>query len=145
MNTRLTMIIGAIVLSLAVLFFATGNTVEGTVLLADVTEITQKPDKFRDRELRVRGFVKPGSILRYGEKADFIMTLDGNDIPVHFDGSTQLPDTFTDGVPARADGHLTLDGKLASHKIEAKCASKYDAGYAEGKDKPYADPLQYGG
>ena len=58
----------------------------------------------------MRGFVKPGSILRYGDKADFVMTLDGRDLKVHFDGGTQLPDTFTDAAPVRADGRMDARG-----------------------------------
>ena len=146
MKLRMIIIIGVILGSLAVLFFSTGSSVEGTVLLADVTDVLDRPQSYQDRELRVRGFIKPGTILRYGEKADFILTQDGRDIKVHFDGSTQLPDTFADGVPARADGRLKADGKLLSHKVEAKCASKYDAEYAEGtKKKPPHDELKYDG
>lgn len=144
MKVRMTIIIAVILVSLGALFFSTGGSVEGTVLLADVTDVLDRPAVYRDRELRVRGFVKPGTVLRYGEKADFVLTLDGRDIPVHFDGSTQLPDTFADGVPARADGKLAADGKLVSHKVEAKCASKYDAQYAEGKEPPHG-ALKYEG
>ncbi len=144
MKIRMFLIIGGILIALGVLFFATGRGVEGTVLLADVTDVLNRPDHYHDRELRVRGFVKPGSILRYGEKADFVMTLDGRDMSVHFDGSTQLPDTFADGVPARADGRLVGPGKMVSHKVEAKCASKYEAGYAEGKQPPHGE-LKYDG
>ncbi len=119
--------------SLAVMVWATGSKKTSSIMLADASLVVDKPAQYQEHELRVRGFVKPGTILRYGDKADFVMTLDGRELKVHFDGSTQLPDTFTDAAPVRADGRLSPDtaGLLVSNKVEAKCASKYDADYAK--------------
>jgi len=54
-------------------------------------------------------------------------------LKVNFDGSTQLPDTFTDEAAARADGQIDEKGELLANRVEAKCASKYEAEYAEKK------------
>lgn len=126
MKLRVALIFAAVALALGVLFFFSGRR-GGTVVIVDVEQVTSKPEVYANRELRVRGFIKPGSISRYGEKADFVLTHGHKELKVHFDGSTQLPDTFADGAPARADGRLTGELQLVSGKVEAKCASKYDA------------------
>jgi hypothetical protein len=38
-----------------------------------------------------------------------------------------LPDTFRDGAQALADGEMGRDGVFHASKIQAKCASKYEA------------------
>ena len=47
------------------------------------------------------------------------------DIP--YTGSDPLPDTFRDNAQALADGRLGSDGVFRANKIQAKCASKYEA------------------
>ena len=44
-----------------------------------------------------------------------------------YTGSDPLPDTFRDGAQALADGKLDKDGVFRAAKIQAKCASKYEA------------------
>ncbi len=126
MKLRVIVIASAALLALAGLFLFTGGR-QGTVVVVDVEQVLGKPDAYAKRDLRVRGFIKPGSISRYGEKADFVLTHGNQELRVHFDGTSQLPDTFGDGAPARADGRLDARMQLVSHKVEAKCASKYDA------------------
>lgn len=123
---------GIVVAALAAMVFATGGRKNTAIVLADVPAVVKEPARYEDQELRVRGFVKPGSVVRYGEKADFVLTLDGQDLKVHFNGDTQLPDSFADNAPVRADGRLSGQGMMVSHKLEAKCASKYEAEYAKG-------------
>jgi len=134
MKSRFWILMGLIVASLAAMVFFTGGRKNTAIVLADVTAVIKDPGRYEDQELRVRGFVKPGSVVRYGEKADFVMTLDGQDLKVHFNGETQLPDSFADNAPVRADGRLTAERAMVSHKLEAKCASKYEADYAKRRD-----------
>ena len=42
-------------------------------------------------------------------------------------GADPLPDTFRDGAQALADGRMGRDGVFHASKIQAKCASKYEA------------------
>lgn len=135
MKVQVFILMSVIVLSLLGLFFFTGGSGAQSVLLLDADVLAANPDDYRGRELRVRGFVKPGSIIRYGEKADFIIENEGAEFSVHYDGRTQLPDTFGDGAPVRADGQVT-DGRLLSTRVEAKCASKYEADHEERLEHP---------
>ena len=50
-------------------------------------------------------------------------------ISVTYVGKDLLPDTFKDGAQAMAEGHLTRSGEFEASKIQAKCASKYEATY----------------
>ncbi len=112
---------------LALLFYGTDDDRQkDTILVVDVQRVVDNPSSYQGRELRVRGFVKPGSILRYSDKANFILQQEGRQMQIHFDGSAQLPDTFQDNAPVRADGKLNSEQVLLSHRIEAKCTSKYE-------------------
>lgn len=101
-------------------------------MLLDASELAANPAKFEDDNLRVRGFVKVGSLLREGKKAKFELEFNEKTIQVHFTGATLLPDAFKEGARARVDGRWEAGVLVADH-VEAKCASKYEADYAEDK------------
>jgi cytochrome c-type biogenesis protein CcmE len=42
-------------------------------------------------------------------------------------GTDTLPDTFKDGAQAIVDGDYLASGEFRAEKIQAKCASKYQA------------------
>lgn len=130
MKYRIALICATVIGALLVLFTLSGQR-KGTVVVVDVEQVVKGPQAYQGRDLRVRGFIKPGSVSRYGEKADFVLMHGKGELAVHFDGSSQLPDTFADGAPARADGRLQPGLRLVSNKVEAKCASKYDASKLE--------------
>ena len=142
MKTRF-IIIGVIcVVSLVVLAFATGGGGKDSVVVVDTSVLAARPDRYTEQDLRMRGFVKTGSVLLYGTRADFVVYQDGKEFPVHFTGKTQLPDTFQDEAPVRVDGRLNTAGdKLIATRVEAKCASKYDATYAGDNGHPASIPL----
>jgi cytochrome c-type biogenesis protein CcmE len=75
----------------------------------------------------VGGTVKPGSVERRAGKVSFRLAQDANSIPVSYVGSDTLPDTFKDGAQAIIDGNYLPTGEFQAEKIQAKCASKYQA------------------
>lgn len=103
---------------------------ETSFQLLDASQLAANPDKYLGENLRVRGIVKPGSLSRKGKQADFLLELNNQTVPVHFNGAKILPDTFEEGARARVDGRLK-DGVLVSDHIETKCASKYEADYSD--------------
>ncbi|GBF50627.1 cytochrome c-type biogenesis protein CcmE [Leptospira ryugenii] len=105
---------------------------ETSFLLLDASELAASANDYSDQNLRVRGFVKAGTLVREGKKARFVLELNERQIPVLFTGETLLPDAFKEGARARVDGRWDKGVLVASH-VEAKCASKYEAGYAEGQ------------
>ncbi len=142
MNRKLALTLVLILAGLFGLYLFSGSLIEESVVIADADTIASHPDRYQNRELRVRGFVKPGSIVRTANQASFIIEHNGKELPVFFTGKTQLPDTFADAAAIRADGHLK-DGQLVSTRVEAKCASKYEAEYAEGSVHPATISLEY--
>ena|GEM_PF-1195842 len=141
-NRKLALTLVLILAGLGGLYLFSGSLIQESVVIADADMIASDPQRYQDRELRVRGFVKPGSIVRTANQASFVIEHNGKELPVFFTGRTQLPDTFADAAPVRADGHLE-NGQLVSTRVEAKCASKYDAEYAEGKAHPASISLEY--
>jgi len=75
----------------------------------------------------VGGDVQAGSIVRNGAEVTFVMHQEAKTLKVVYNGNDPLPDTFKDGAQALADGKLGPDGVFQASKIQAKCASKYEA------------------
>jgi cytochrome c-type biogenesis protein CcmE len=95
-------------------------------------------DKAYHSNLRVEGFVEPGSIERKGPHVDFILNeyeshspkaASGRLLKVSYKGSEPPPDTFKDDSQALALGTFVResDGQSIFHAtvLQAKCASKY--------------------
>lgn len=80
------------------------------------------------RHLTLYGKVKEGSIERNGVQARFVIVDSGVELPVEHSGKTLLPDTFQDGADAGVEGSYDPARKVfISHKVMAKCASRYEA------------------
>jgi cytochrome c-type biogenesis protein CcmE len=90
-------------------------------------------NKALDRRLRVAGDVEPGSIVRNPDRVEFVLLQENQKLKVVYTGRDPLPDTFKDKAQCLADGRLGRDGVFEAKKIQAKCASKYEA-------KPGAQP-----
>jgi cytochrome c-type biogenesis protein CcmE len=92
-----------------------------------ITELGQMGDQAYGKRVRVGGDVENGSIQRVGNQVHFVITQEQHKLKVAYTGSDPLPDTFKDGAQALADGKLDKDGVFHASKIQAKCASKYEA------------------
>lgn len=85
-------------------------------------------------QLRVEGFVKPGTIVQDGTHADFVLdefeshspkAATGRLLKVSYKGTEPPPDTFKDDSQALAVGCYGRDGVFHATTLQAKCASKY--------------------
>jgi cytochrome c-type biogenesis protein CcmE len=92
-----------------------------------IAELAQMGDRAYGQRIRVGGDVENGTIQRVGSTVQFVMIQDKARLKVAYTGSDPLPDTFKDGAQALADGKLSKDGVFQAGKIQAKCASKYEA------------------
>jgi len=108
-------------------WLAAGGINESKTYYTTVQELRQMGDSARDRRLRVAGDVETGSIVRLGKEVAFTLHQDTLKLKVVYDGIDPLPDTFQDGAQALADGKMGADGVFRAQKIQAKCASKYEA------------------
>ena len=99
-----------------------------------VPELISMGDQAYTRNLRVDGFVVPGSIEHNGPHVDFTINefeshmpnaTSGRTIKVSYKGSEPPPDTFKDDSEAVAAGTYGHDGVFHATTLQAKCASKY--------------------
>ena len=97
---------------------------------------TLKASEARHR-MRIGGIVRPGSIARHTGRVDFVIDGEGKSLAVSYTGSDPLPDTFVDSSQALVEGKLAPNGTFVADKVQAKCASKYEA--APGQEKPGYD------
>lgn len=97
-------------------------------------ELVSMGDQAYKSNLRVEGFVKPGSIEQSGTNVTFVLTEyeshspkagTGRALRVNYKGSEPPPDTFKDDAQALAMGTLGRDGVFHANQLQAKCASKY--------------------
>ena len=99
-----------------------------------IAELGGMGDKAYHSQLRVEGFVQPGSIEHNGPHVDFVLNefeshspkaAQGRVLKVIYKGSEPPPDTFKDDSQALAAGSYGRDGVFHATVLQAKCASKY--------------------
>ena len=99
-----------------------------------IAELGGMGDKAYHSQLRVEGFVQPGSIEHNGPHVDFVLNefeshspkaASGRLLKVSYKGSEPPPDTFKDDAQALAEGSYGRDGVFHANVLQAKCASKY--------------------
>ncbi len=115
-------------------WLALGGINESKTYYKTVSELGQMGDKAHGQRLRVGGDVVDGSIVRSGRAVTFTLRQDTKTLKVVYDGMDPLPDTFKGGSQALADGRLDASGVFMATKIQAKCASKYEAKPPQNKD-----------
>jgi len=92
-----------------------------------IPELPTLQGSARGARIRVGGDVAAGSIAHRDGGVDFVLTEQGQTLPVSYVGSDPLPDTFKDGAQCLVEGHEMPDGHFVAETIQAKCASKYEA------------------
>lgn len=112
-----------------------------------IAELGGMGQKAYHSQLRVEGFVKPGSIVQDGPNVTFLLdeyeshspkAAQGRVLKVEYKGSEPPPDTFKDDAQALAEGTYGMDGVFHATVLQAKCASKYAP--AQPGAKPAANP-----
>ena len=113
-----------------------------------IAELGGMGDKAYHSQLRVEGFVQPGSIQHNGPHVEFVLNefeshspkaATGRVLKVSYKGSEPPPDTFKDDSQALAEGSYGHDGVFHASVLQAKCASKYAPA---GPNQPGAKPAQ---
>lgn len=99
-----------------------------------IAELRGMGDNAYKNNLRVEGFVKPGSIEQNGTHVTFVLNefeshspkaASGRSLLINYNGSEPPPDTFKDDAQALAAGTFGRDGVFHASELQAKCASKY--------------------
>jgi cytochrome c-type biogenesis protein CcmE len=113
------------IIVLALGYVAYTGVQENKSYYVTIGELQKMGDSAYSKHLRVSGFVQPGSIKQSGTHAEFILSENGQTLPVSYKGTEPPPDTFKDNSQALAIGDLGKDGVFHANQLQAKCASKY--------------------
>ena len=117
-------------------WLAVGGVSQTKTYYKTVQEVREMGGAALDRRLRVAGDVEAGSIVRTGREVAFTLEQERLRLNVIYVGTEPLPDTFRDEAQALADGRMGADGVFRATKIQAKCASKYEAVPSRGQGVP---------
>jgi len=124
-NKKLKFGIGIGIILAVVVWEAVSGFQQSKTYYLTVNELTS--GKAARRHVRVGGIVEQGSIERRAGTVTFRLVQDASSIPVTYVGADSLPDTFVGGAQAVIEGDYTASGQFRADKIQAKCASKYQA------------------
>ncbi len=114
-----------------------------------VHEVVADPAQFKDRELRVEGDLKQGSIQFREDPCEwrFVIKKENREMPVRFPQCI-VPDTFKDGmgIVVTVQGKVQNDGSFLANQVIPRCPSKYEMKQREqnGEKMPHSAPGQNG-
>lgn len=126
----------------SLVWLAMGGVKETQTYYKTIPELQKMGQTDLSRRLRVGGDVEAGSIVKAGSEVTFILHQDAQKLKVVYRGTDPLPDTFKDGAQAIADGRLGSNGVFEANKIQAKCASKYEAKPPQQLSHPASTPTK---
>ena len=128
-GTRLKFLLGGIVIVAALAWLGFIGYEESKAYYVTVEEFSAMQGQLQGKTVKVAGDVVEGSIDRTGTPMRFTISNQGKSLQVCYVGKDMVPDTFMDGSKAVVEGSLAQDGTFQARRIEAKCASKYEAEY----------------
>ncbi len=117
-------------------WLAFGGTKSSMAYYKTIAELNTMGDHAHGKVIKVGGEVEGGTVVRKGQQVYFVMhdmKQASLRLKVLYNGEQPIPDTFKDGAQALASGTLGSDGVFEANKIEAKCASKYEAKPAQSR------------
>ena len=133
MNTRLKFATGVGIILVTLVWLGWVGVTESKTYYHTIAELSTLSGPQAQQRLRVGGDIRTGSIQRLPGRVDFVIEQEGRSLPVSYVGRDPLPDTFVDGAQALVEGKRMPDGRFVAEKVQAKCASKYEAAPGEGQ------------
>lgn len=131
MVARIKFIVGGIIIIVALFWLGFVGFEESKAYYITVEEYHSMQESLHGKTVRLAGDVLPGSIDRSKPQMEFVIGSGESRIRVRYIGKDIIPDTFTDESKALVEGSVAEDGVFQAHRIEAKCASKYEAEYSK--------------
>jgi len=131
MGTRLKFLLGGAVVIAALAWLGFVGFEESKAYYITVDEYHSMKGSLDGKTVKLAGDVVAGSIDRSRPQMEFVLGSRQTRIKVRYVGQAIIPDTFKDGSKALVEGKVTPDGVFEARHIEAKCASKYEAEYAQ--------------
>jgi cytochrome c-type biogenesis protein CcmE len=134
MNTKAKFGVGTGIILISLSALAWLGARESKTYYHTIAELPSLKGAAARQHMRIGGTVAPGSIAHLQGRVDFVLEGEGKSLPVSYVGTDPLPDTFVDNSQALIEGHAAPDGRFVADKVQAKCASKYEAD--PGQQKP---------
>lgn len=106
-------------------FIVTKFLTESIDYYCNVDEIGQRDGCSADRRIRIQGEVKEGTKVISGGVTTFVMTRNGVDVPVHYDG-VPSSEIFQECIDVVVQGQLH-DGVFQGDNVEVKHSNDYQA------------------
>jgi len=134
LGVSVSVIVGILVILATIAGIAWSGMKENKSYYVTIPELGAMGDKAYHSQLRVEGFVVPGSIEQSGTHVTFVLNefeshspkaATGRVLTVNYKGAEPPPDTFKDDAQALAMGTFGRDGVFHANVLQAKCASKY--------------------
>ena len=126
---RLKFVLGGVVIVGALVWLGFVGFQESKAYYITVEEFGTMQGALQGKTVKVAGDVVAGSIDRSQSPMQFLISSNGKTLKVRYVGKDVIPDTFKDESKAVVEGNLGQDGVFQARRIEAKCASKYEAEY----------------
>src|SRR5512137_1796001 len=126
---RLKFLLGGVVIVGALVWLGFIGFQESKAYYITVGEFQTMQNELGGKTVKVAGDVVTGSINRNKAPMEFVIGSPGHTLRVRYVGKDMIPDTFMDESKAVVEGNLGQDGVFQARRIEAKCASKYEAEY----------------
>jgi cytochrome c-type biogenesis protein CcmE len=127
MKARTKFLVGSAIIVLTLVSLAYVGFTQSKTYYHTIAEVSTLQGPALHQRMRVSGNVRNGTIQHFSGHLDFILEEEGKAMPVRYEGSAPLPDTFKDGALALVEGRLMPDGQFVADQVQAKCASKYEA------------------
>jgi cytochrome c-type biogenesis protein CcmE len=132
-NTRLKFATGIGIILVTLVWLGWVGVTESKTYYHTIAELSTISRAQAQQRIRVGGDIRTGSIQRLPGRVDFVIEQEGRSLPVSYVGRDPLPDTFVDGAQALVEGRPMPDGRFVAEKVQAKCASKYEAAPGDGQ------------
>ncbi|MBN2243643.1 MAG: cytochrome c maturation protein CcmE [Acidobacteria bacterium] len=129
MVARMKFVVGGIIIIAALFWLGLVGFEESKAYYITVDEYRSMQESLAGKTIRLAGDVVPGSIDRSKTRMEFVIGSGKSRIKVRYVGSDIIPDTFNDESQALVEGSIADNGVFHARRIEAKCASKYEAEY----------------
>lgn len=132
-------VVGAVLIAAAVSYLVYAGIKTTSVYYFEMDEFLARRTAHAGEDLRVKGWVRPGSIQWDAATSLLAFELarqDGSEpVPVAYKGI--VPDMFTDGREVVVEGRYEVPG-LRAKQIMTSCPSKYEAQKEQGAKHPGA-------
>jgi cytochrome c-type biogenesis protein CcmE len=140
MNKRIAIFGGVLTLVLAATLISRAM-MTSMVFYYPVKQVVEEADVQKFQNVRVSGYVKPGTIVRNVDRKEIrFIAMDKEDATMEIavvHKNLEVPDMFKDHAEVVAEGNLVESGNFESTFIMAKCPSKYETQYKQTGASPH--------